>query len=371
MISNIALRAAGCALAFAVCGNAAECAPVSTGWNPNPTIVQLDTSEEIFAIGDPHGDPNRLATVLAAAGLIAPISLAKCPARLTDPPAVTWTGGHRVLVIAGDLIDKGCDSIGVIMLVRALQSDAAAKGGRFIITLGNHEAEFLDNPGGSKTAEFSTELIARKLKPADVAKCKDALGLGELLCGLPIAARVNDWFFSHAGNSGGKTIEDIGKLGIHQLASDGNSILEARLNKKGPGGLPWFYAGDCATDPKTLLGDYAAALTTTEPKVKHLVQGHQYGNVHFYAKKNACSEKKRKTDVKRDDGQFFQRYGLLFLIDTGMSSGITDSNQSGGGALRITGSGSDQKASVICPNGDETPLWPQQDPDYKETFCAR
>jgi calcineurin-like phosphoesterase family protein len=371
MRSNVALTAAGCALLLVVCGGVAECAPVSGGWNPNPAIVQLDTSEEIFAIGDPHGDPYRLATVLAAAGLIERIALVKCPQQLKDPPTVNWTGGRKVLVITGDFIDKGCDSIGVILLVRALQSDAAAKGGRVVVTLGNHEAEFLDNWGGSKTAEFSTELTARKLKPEEVAKCKDSLGLGEFLCGLPIAARVNDWFFSHAGNTGGKTIEDIGKLGIHRLANDGNSIVEARLNKKGPSGLPWFYAGNCDTDPKTLLGDYAARLKTTEPKVKHLVQGHQYGNVNFYAKKTACSKKHRKKDVKRDDGQFFQRYGLLFLIDTGMSIGIKDSSQSGGGALRITGSGSDKKASVICPNGDQTPLWPQQHPDYKETFCAR
>jgi hypothetical protein len=48
---------------------------------------------------------------------------------LNDPPTVTWKGGRKVLVITGDLIDKGCDSVGVIMLVRALQSDAATKGG--------------------------------------------------------------------------------------------------------------------------------------------------------------------------------------------------------------------------------------------------
>jgi hypothetical protein len=68
----------------------------------------------------------------------------------------------------------------------------------------------------------------------------------------------------------------------------------------------------------------------------------------------------------------------LFLIDTGMSSGITDSNNSGGGALKITGSGSDQIATVICPNSPNsqgTILW-QQKPDHqkpvpKEQFCSR
>jgi hypothetical protein len=287
MRSNIAVRTAGCVLALAICGSAAECAPINGGWKPNPAIVQLDTSEEIFAIGDPHGDPNRLATVLAAAGLIEGMSLEPCPKRLKDRPTVTWKGGRKVLVITGDLIDKGCDSVGVIMLVRALQSDAATKGGRVIITLGNHEAEFLDTPGGTPTAEFSRELALLNLRPADVGNCKDSLGLGEFLCGLPIAARVNDWFFSHAGNGGGKSIEDISKLGIKTLANDRNSILQARLNRKGLNKYPWFYAGDCNTKPKELLERYAAALKTTEPKVRHLVQGHQYENVYFYTQNTA------------------------------------------------------------------------------------
>jgi hypothetical protein len=356
-------------LALAIYGSAAECAPGL--WKPDPAIVQLDTSEEIFAIGDPHGDPNRLATVLAAAGLIEQMSLVTCPKRLNGPPTVTWKGGQKVLVITGDLIDKGCDSVGVIMLVRALQSDAATKGGRVIVTLGNHEAEFFNAPGDDpKTKDFNEQLKTWKLKPGDVGDCKDSLGLGEFLCGLPIAARVNDWFFSHAGNGGGKTIEDISKLGIQELVAD-DSILEARLNKKGLGGKPWFYAGHCQTEPKELLARYAAALKTTEPKVRHLVQGHQYEDVYFYTPKTAACHK--EASPTRDVGQFFQRYGLLFLIDTGMSIGIKELKKSGGGALHIVGSGNDEKVGVICAKGGgEVPLWSQQQgPDMKEAFCAR
>jgi hypothetical protein len=55
-----------------------------------------------------------------------------------------------------------------------------------------------------------------------------------------------------------------------------NSILEARLNKKGPGGMAWFYEGSKNTNTKKLLGKYADKLG-----VKHIVQGHQYGNVKF------------------------------------------------------------------------------------------
>jgi hypothetical protein len=92
----------------------------SRDWTNDPAVVQLDTSEDIFAIGDPHGDRERLANVLAAARLIdrAPIA----------PVELKWAGGRSILVVTGDLIDKGSDSIGVITLLRTLQADAARQG---------------------------------------------------------------------------------------------------------------------------------------------------------------------------------------------------------------------------------------------------
>ena len=69
-----------------------------------------------------------------------------------------WAGGKSVLVITGDLIDKGSDSLGVIALLRKLQSDAASRGGQVIISMGNHEAEFLAEPTGRKTRDFAAEL---------------------------------------------------------------------------------------------------------------------------------------------------------------------------------------------------------------------
>jgi hypothetical protein len=341
----------GCALALCICGNAAEGVAATRDWNANPAVVEVDTSEDIFAIGDSHGDPDRLAGALAGAKLID-----KAPAK---PDQVKWAGGRSVLVVVGDMIDKWNDSIGVITLLRTLQKDAATKGGRVIITMGNHEAEFLADPAGDKTSEFSAELKAAGLKPADVGNC---IGdIGQFLCALPIAVRVNDWFFSHGGNTDNRTIKQLNADIEAGFAKDGfatkelvgkNSILEARLNKKGPKGLPWFMDGDSSTDPQKLLAKYAATLG-----VKHLVQGHQYGDVKFPDKEN------RKEDY------FFQRYGLLFLIDSGMSRGIEDSD-SIGGALHIVGSGDDQKAVVICPSGDQDTLWSKKKNDREEKLCG-
>ena len=48
----------------------------------------------------------------------------------------------------------------------------------------------------------------------------------------------------------------------------------------------------------------------------------------------------------------FQRFGLLFFIDTGMSEGVDDSD---GAVLRITQNG--QAAIALCPDGKQTTIW--------------
>ena len=322
-------------------------------WGKHPAVVQLDTTEDVFAIGDAHGDPGRLAAVLAAAKLTRSAS--------TAPDQVKWTAGKAVLVVTGDMIDKWTDSLGVIALLRALQRDAATQGGQVIITMGNHEAEFLAEPLGKKTAEFARELTLAKLDPNEVGRC--AGDLGQFLCELPIGVRVNDWFFSHGGNSGGQTIAQLSaaiQSGFTEAGFDtpalvgDNSILEARLNKKGPNGLPWFQDGKASTDPKALLLRYARQLG-----VQHIVQGHQYGQVKFPDGKD------------RSEETLFQRYGLLFLIDSGMSQGIDDS-ASTGGALRIAGKADRQQAIVICANGTQKILWESgKDQGHKEQLCGK
>ena len=321
-------------------------------WTKHPAVVQMDTTEDIFAVGDPHADYDRLVGVLLAAKIIDGTPL--------TPQKPVWAAGKSVLVVTGDYIDKWHDSLKVIELLQALQNAAAAQGGRVILTMGNHEAEFLADPHGSKTKEFGDELKAAGLKRNDVADCKGELG--KFLCELPIAARVNDWFFCHGGNTANQSIAALSSAIEAGFAKNGfatpvligdNSILEARLNKKGPGGLPWFDAGSSRTDPQNLLTEYAAALG-----VHHIVQGHQPGDVKF------------PDGQQRKEEDMFQRYGLLFLIDTGMSQGI-DGSKSTGGALRITGR-KNQQAIVICANGKQQLLWEsEKQPAINAQHCGK
>ena len=58
----------------------------------------------------------------------------------------------------------------------------------------------------------------------------------------------------------------------------------------------------------------------------------------------------------RNQGEMFQRFGLLFLIDTGMSEQV---DYSGGAVLHITFEGG-EAATAICPDGRKTLLWDSQ-----------
>jgi hypothetical protein len=243
------------------------------------------------------------------------------------------------------MIDKGPRAVDVLRLLKALQSEADRAGGRVVVLAGNHEAEFMAAPSASKFDEFAAQLSAAGMKREDVAHCKS--DIGEFLCGLPFAAKVNDWYFSHAGNTKGRTIAQIEHdveadfdrhgFAAPQLIGD-YSILEARLNGAGKGREPWIDAGLPGTSEEQLLRQYAAALA-----VAHIVEGHVPSPVQF-------------TDgVKRSAGQMFQRWGLLFLIDTGMSEGVDESL---GAVLRITAT----SAEAVCATGVKTVLWNSKTP---------
>jgi hypothetical protein len=302
-------------------------------WTKSPAIVRVETSEEIFAIGDVHGDYDRLLNLLLTAKIVG--------SRPASPAAVTWTANKSILVFTGDLVDKGPHSLKVLKLISALRDAAANKGGRVVTLMGNHEAEFLADPHASKSKDFAADLTAAGMNPDDVAACRT--DVGQFLCSLPFGARVRDWFFSHAGNTDGRTLDrlvsdlqngvDRDGFASQQLIGD-NSLLEARLGGgKAQNGQPWF-ANSKANAEQTLAA-YASALG-----VAHIVQGHQHEAVKF------------DDGVQRNVGEMFQRYGLLFLIDTGMSEDIGDSQ---GAILRIR-----KDATAICPDGKETKLWDPQ-----------
>jgi hypothetical protein len=321
------------ALLFVPSRPAAQQAPAGRDWKKYPAIVEIDTTQEIYAVGDPHADYDRLVTLLVAAKLIA--------ADPGSPDKAKWTGGKAVLVCTGDMIDKGDQSLRVLALFRTLGEAAAKDSGQVVVTLGNHEAEFLADPAGKKTSEFARELKANQLDPADVAAGKDAAGVGEWLRSRPFGVRVNDYFFSHAGNTHEKTLKQLRadlESGITDkgykaaILLDDDSLLEARMHPR-----PWWEKeGDTAAMSKERLAANVKALG-----VKHLVIGHQPGKLDFV------------DGSKRRAGEIFSLWdGQLVLIDTGMSRGV---GYSTGAVLKIR-NGENLKLTAILATGEEKKL---------------
>jgi hypothetical protein len=297
--------------------------PIVSGprdWDAHPAIVALDlpTDAPVFAVSDVHGGYDRLVALLARHGVIAGV-----PA---DPASARWTAGHAVLVVAGDMIDKGPSSLEVIVLFRALQTDAAAAGGHVVAALGNHEAEFFVDPLNSKADAddgIDPELRGRHLDPMAIANGSDPRG--RWLRESPFGVRVGGWFFSHAGNTGGRTLPALeAALRAAVTAHDYNdpeivgsdSILEAR---------DWWTAsaGVVATNARAL-------------GVQHFVFGHTPSAL---GARGAIAL----------DGQ-----AALFRIDCGMSPGVGDSQ---GSLLRVRVDAGHEVAEALTADGQVRVLW--------------
>ena len=231
-----------------------------------------------------------------------------------------------MLVSVGDLIDKGDHSIEVLDLMMMLETQAPSSGGEVIVTLGNHEAEFLANPENKKAREFVTELRSKGIDPDTLPKGEKPYG--DWMMNRPLAARINDWFFAHAGNTSGKTLKELaekfrqhvdqGDWGSHFLIGN-DSLLEAEKW--------WTQNGQSAS----LVDEYLKALNA-----KHIVFGHDPGAFHN----------------KGEIGQ--EQDGRIFLIDIGMSPAI---DYSKGALLMINTTGSEVVATSFDADGRRKEVW--------------
>ena len=269
-------------------------------WSAHPAVVSVTPkTRDVFAISDMHGHYGHTVDLLRGNGLIA--------ARPATPSAVQWTGGKATLVVVGDMIDKDSKSVQTLDLVRALQKNARAAGGDVVVLMGNHEAEFLANPENAKATRtgawegMSTELHAMHVDPHDVANGTDAAGRGAWLRNLPLGAKVGDsYFFTHSGDTGGKTVPEL------------EASVRDSLRARG-------FAGKAAIGPHSVLeaddwygrsaGVPVAKENAKKLGVDHIVFGHDPNGL---SKVGQTIEAKRIVATKN---------GTLVKIDTGMAYG--------------------------------------------------
>ena len=79
----------------------------------------------MVAVGDLHGNHDKLIRLLTAADLI--------------DGDLRWSGGESHLVVTGDFLDRGDDDRPLMDLLRRLEQESVAAGGRLHVLLGNHE----------------------------------------------------------------------------------------------------------------------------------------------------------------------------------------------------------------------------------------
>jgi hypothetical protein len=146
---------------------------------PSPTNF-----DRVAALSDVHGMYHSLTSLLTHAGFI--------------DSHLNWSAGKTLLIVVGDSIDKGPQSIEVLDLWISLQAEAKSAGGELVHLLGNHEAEFLADPNDdSKATELLHELKDQGIPVTDLTRKTSARGI--FLHSEPLAAKVGNWLFGHAG----------------------------------------------------------------------------------------------------------------------------------------------------------------------------
>lgn len=235
-------------LACMLLGIATLCAPArpAAGAEETESLEWTDVSR-VVAVGDVHGNLDKLVRLLAASELID-----------TDQ---RWIGGDAHLVVTGDFLDRGLDDRPLMDLLRRLEDESAAAGGRVHVLLGNHEVMnlFRDlryvNPAsyrhfaadeskadrraaagrfvrrlGSEAGSEGFRAFNKTFPKGYFARLEAFNPDGEYgvwLMGLPAVVKINDVVYTHGGLN--EQFAALGVGGINRAVADGlRRHLEAR-----------------------------------------------------------------------------------------------------------------------------------------------
>jgi len=179
-------------------------------WRPLPC---RGPDAQLFAIGDVHGQAGAFAAALDAIA------------------AVPGMGRPRCLVLLGDLIDRGPDSLGAIRL--AMEAADLARVDEVIRLPGNHELmlvdalldpqefmmDWLDNGGGAVIREADPQCSGgTRAELAAIARAAIDPEFLSLMISGPTFHRAGDLLFVHAGLAPGEAAEaflEQGRFGAY------------------------------------------------------------------------------------------------------------------------------------------------------------
>jgi hypothetical protein len=149
-----------------------------------PIQTEFEDVDTLFVIGDVHGKYAELSELFRNAGLI--------------DEEDRWTGGHKWIVLLGDLLDRGPDVHKTLWFLYGLERDAARHGGRVQVLLGNHEIMAMTDD--ARYVSSKELLIAQKHGAAywQLFDPRSSI-LGKWLAAKPALIRVDRVLLAHGG----------------------------------------------------------------------------------------------------------------------------------------------------------------------------
>ncbi len=142
----------------------------------------------MYVMGDIHGQFVKMVARLGEAGLI--------------DGANHWAAGRETLWFMGDYFDRGPDGIAAVDLIRALQAEADAAGGRVGALVGNHDVlimaarRFGERPSGGPGGNFLASWRANGGEQTDLERLTD--DHVAWLASLPALALAGGRLLAHA-----------------------------------------------------------------------------------------------------------------------------------------------------------------------------
>lgn len=206
-------------------------------------------ADPVWVVGDPQGWLEPLARVLGEIGLISAHR--------------HWTGGGSTLVIAGDLVDRGPDGIGVIDLLMRLQAQALSVGGAVRVVIGNHDVVFL------AAHRFGGSLMDAWLETGGVRSDFERLTDAHVawLSALPAMIAVQDALVVHADGlfyrEYGSTVDEVNSAFLRILMGNDQQEWEKLLDRFSE------HRTFCAADGENKLSAFLDAYDA-----RRLVHGH-------------------------------------------------------------------------------------------------
>jgi hypothetical protein len=159
----------------------------------------------MYVMGDIHGQYEKMVAALREAELID----GNC----------RWSGGAATLWFMGDYFDRGPDGIAAVDLIRALQSEADAAGGRVGALIGNHDVlilaawRFGERPSGGPGGTFLASWRANGGAESDLRRMTG--DHATWLTSLPALALAAGRLLTHADATFyqvyGRTVADVNR----------------------------------------------------------------------------------------------------------------------------------------------------------------